>query len=119
MAFAIFYELSDLSSLAGSVQVSSFPNKLKNDLRPYWQNGLSGWATAPVGQSPYEGPGSCNSCRRCVITYGTLAEFRSLLLQVATALGDDGTLESPAKYLRRLVEDMGGTAGAVEPWPVV
>lgn len=114
MAFAIFYELSDLSSIAGTTQTASIPTALRNEARKYWNAGLSGWSTAPLGQSPYEQAGACATCRTVVVTYGTLAAFRQLLYDIANAIGTDA-----ARYLIALANDMGGTSGAVEPWPVV
>lgn len=112
MAFAIFYELEDLSSIAGSIQASSLPQQMKGTINHYWQGGVKNWDTAPVGQSPSDPPGACPACRTLVVTYGTLAEFRQLLLDVAAALGTDA-----ARYLIALSQDMGGSSGAVEPWP--
>jgi hypothetical protein len=114
MAFAIFYDLGDLSSLAGTTQTASLPTNLKNEARKYWNGGLKDWSTAPVAQSPYEEPGACPNCRRVVITYGTLAAFRQLLYDIANYLGTEA-----ARYLIALADDMGGLAGAVEPWPPV
>lgn len=110
MAFAIFYELEDLSSLAGTLQSVSLPNTLKNRARPFWNNGLKDWATAPAGAAP--GDVSCPLCRTCVITSGTLAEFRQLCYDVAAFLG-----AGPAQYLVALADDMAGRSGAIEPWP--
>lgn len=114
MAFAIFYELSDLSSIAGSVQSVSLSNTLRQRVKKYWDGGLSGWATAPLGVSPGDPP---NPLSHIVVVSGaalTLADFRQLLLDVAAALGGN---QGPAQYLIALSADMGGASGAVEPWP--
>jgi hypothetical protein len=114
MAFAIFYEPVDLSSLAGSVRAATLPTNLKNLGTKYWNAGLKNWASAPIGQSPAEEPGACSLCRTVVMSGAgvTLAEFRQLLLDVAAFLGTDA-----ARYLIALSADMGGSAGAIEPWP--
>jgi len=112
MAFAIFYELEDLSSIAGSITASSLPPHLRSTINKYWNGGVKDWATAPVGQSPADPPGACTLCRTLVITYGNLAEFRQLLRDVATALGTPS-----AMYLIALARDMEGESGAMEPWP--
>jgi len=112
MAFAIFYELEDLSEIVGSLNASSLPPQMRSTINHYWNGGVKNWDTAPMGQSPYDPPGACNLCRTLVITYGNLAEFRQLLVDVANTLG---TVQ--ARYLLSLAADMGGTSGAVEPWP--
>lgn len=113
MAFAIFYEPSDLSSIAGSIQAATLPNSIKQTGLKYWNGGLKNWATAPLGFSPDDPPGSCDTCRRIVISgpQVTLAEFRQLLLDIAAFLGTDA-----ARYLIALSADMGGRSGAIEPW---
>lgn len=89
MAFAIFYELSDLSAIAGTTQSSALPN-----------------ADDPVG--------ACPLCRVVVIsgTGNTLADFRQMLLDIANFFGTDA-----ARYLIALSADMGVRSGAIEPWP--
>jgi hypothetical protein len=113
--FAIFYELSDLSSLAGTLQAAGLSNTLKNRARPFWNGGLKDWATAPVGAAP--GDTSCPLCHRCVInSSGTLAEFRQLCYDVADFLIAAGNTSSDVIYLRALADDMAGVSGAIEPW---
>ena len=113
MAFVIWYELSDLNQIGGSVQagqtLAGLTNSDKQEARRYWQNGLSGWATAPTGH--WSGDTNCASCRQLVISYGTLAAFRALLDRIADTLGGD------ALYLHSLAADMGNPWGAQEPWP--
>lgn len=114
MAFAIFYEPSDLSSIAGSVQAGTLPQALKTTGLRYWNGGLKTWATAPLGQSPDDPVGACPLCRIVVMSGSqvTLAGFRQLLLDVAAFLGTES-----ARYLIALSADMGGRSGAIEPWP--
>jgi len=114
VAFAIFYEPSDVSQIAGSIQGATLPTTLRNLGKKYWNAGLKNWQSAPLGQSPADPPGACSSCHVIVIDGPgcTLAEFRQLLLDVAAFIGTDA-----ARYLIALSEDMGGISGAVEPWP--
>lgn len=110
MAFAIFYELGDLSALVGTARAPSLPNTLKNRVTAYWNGGLKNWDTSPLGAAP--GDTSCPLCHTLVISTGTLADFRQLLLDIA---GFFGTAQ--AQYLITLSNDMGGSDGAREPWP--
>ncbi len=114
MAFAIFYEPSDVAQIAGSIEAVTLPQALKTTGRKYWNGGLKDWATAPLGVSPDDTTADCPTCRMIVISgpQVTLAEFRQLLLDIAAFLGTDA-----ARYLIALSADMGGRSGAIEPWP--
>jgi hypothetical protein len=115
MAFAIFYEPSDASQIAGSINGAGLPTTLRNLGKKYWNAGLRDWQVAPLGSSPLDPPEACSTCRTIVIDGPgcTLAEFRQLLLDVAAFIGTDA-----ARYLIALSADMGGTSGAIEPWPM-
>jgi len=121
MAFAIFYELSDLSSIVanagqGSAILASLTPQQRQIAQRCWNGGLSGWQTAPVGQSPADPPGSCNLCRRLVIDTTpavTLQQFRDLLYAIAANFGNGPEVQ----YIKALADDMGGVSGAIEPWP--
>lgn len=116
--FAIFYELSDLSAIAGSINAQSLSNTLRQRGRQYWNNGLSAWDTAPLASSNPATPpavyASAPLARICIITQGTLAAFRQYLIDVANFLapGDQAAL-----YLISLSNDMASQEGAIEPWP--
>ncbi len=114
MAFAIFYDPSDASSIVGSVNAATLPTAMRNLARKYWNGGLNAWATAPLGGSPLDDPQYWGDARTIVIDGPglTLAEFRQLLLDIAAFLGTDA-----ARYLIALSADMGGHSGAIEPWP--
>jgi hypothetical protein len=111
VAFVVWYELEDLNVVAGAVNTGAgtVSQADRNLARKYWQGGVSGWATAPVGH--WNGDTNCPKCRQLVITFGTLAEFRALLDRIADALGGD------ALYLHKLAEDMGNPWGGQDPFP--
>jgi hypothetical protein len=119
--FAIFYELGDIASLAATIQATGLSNTLKNRAKPYWDNGLSTWALSPLAPNPLpNGDTSCPLCHIVVMTMGTkgnLAAFRQLCYDVADFLIAQGQGSTSVQYLRALADDMGGSSGAVEPWP--
>lgn len=111
MAFVVWYELIDLDIIAGAINANlgALPVADRNLAKKYWNGGVSGWATAPVGHNPADD--NCPLCRQLVITFGNLTEFRGLLDRIADALGGD------ALYLHSLAEDMGHSWGGQDPWP--
>lgn len=121
MAFAIFYELSDITSIvanAGPLSpiLNSLTNAQKQIAQRAWNGGLNGWQTAPSGQSPSDPPGSCPLCKRVVVDASpavTLQQFRDVLYAIAASLGGGPDVQ----YIKALADDMGGVSGAVEPWP--
>jgi hypothetical protein len=111
MAFVVWYELVDLNVIGGATNadLAALPVADRNLARKYWNGGVDGWATAPVGH--WSGDDLCSLCRQLVITFGTLAEFRALLHRIADALGGD------ALYLHALADDMGNPWGGQDPFP--
>ena len=115
MAFALFYEPEDLAVLELYVctkRTLLTPADRQLALK-CWNGGLKDWGTALLGQSPFEEPGASPKARMIVIDDPgvTLQEFRDLLYRTAVAIPGAG-------YLKSLSDDMGGSSGAVEPWPV-
>jgi hypothetical protein len=116
MAFAIFYEHSDLAAVVANASPFVLSGGDRVIANKVWNGGLKNWQTAPYGQSPFEEPGASPLARVIVIDSSvTLAEFRALLYRIAGRLGATPDVQ----YVRALADDMGGTSGAVEPWPVV
>lgn len=122
--FALFYELGDFASLAGTLQTASLSNQLKQRAKPYWDNGLSSWATAPTAPNPLpNGDTSCPNCKIVVLTMGTkgnLAELVQLCRDIVTALIAQGNTSSDVQYLSALADDMAqgpNSSAAKEPWP--
>jgi hypothetical protein len=111
MTFAIWYETVDLNVVAGAINASTAPISQadKNLAKKYWQGGIDGWATAPLGHHPNDL--TAPLARQLVCTFGTLVEFRALLDRVADALGGD------ALYLHSLAADMGNWWGGQDPFP--
>ena len=114
MAFAIFYEIEDLQRMATQLADASLPAKLRGDINKYWNGGFNGWATAPYGWRPGDTYEHERRTHYLIITYGTLAEFRQLLVDVANALGTDA-----AKVLISFAADMGRFCGGCDPYPPV
>lgn len=114
MAFAIFFEPSDLSAIAGSTTAATLPQSLKTTGLRYWNGGLKNWATAPLGHAVSDN--SCPLCRVVVMSGSqvTLAGFRQLLLDVGAFLGGATVA---GDYLVALSVDMGVPSGGQEPWP--
>lgn len=112
MSFAIFYEDADLQYIATNLTRSDIPGPDRAEAGKYWNGGMSGWATAPFGQSPYEEVNPNNTQRQIVCTYGTLAGFRALIERIAARFPVEW-------YLHTLADDMSRNCGGVEPWPVV
>ncbi len=113
--FAICYEPSDMAAIAAAIQDIRLPNAIRQRGKEYWDGGLSGWSTAPLGVFPGSDPNACTQCRVLIINPthgGNLAGFRQLCIDTAASLGD-----AVSSYLIALAADMGGSDGAREPYP--
>lgn len=122
MAFAIFYEDSDITSIAANINGNLFPSNADRQLaKAFWDAGLSTWQMAPLGQISTCNPGEPpNPLSRRIVINGTfqgqpltLQRFRDLLYRIAA----QATLPEASRYLRALADDMGGASGACEPYP--
>lgn len=115
MAFAIFYDDSDLQVIQKSSQDLSITitQADRNLALRYWNGGLKNWQSAPFAQSPFEELMVGNTARLIVISGPNLSllDFRNLLYRIAAD-------NSSASYLKSLADDMGRNCGGVEPWPV-
>lgn len=119
MAFAIFYEQSDLAAIAANVNGVQFASQNDRNLaRACWNGGLSGWQTAPQGVStcnPGEPPNPLSY--RVVINATlqgqpvTLQQFRDLLYRIAALNPQNAAVQ----YIIALADDMGRASGACEP----
>lgn len=116
MAFAIFYEPTDMDVLELYVRTNAslLPQSDRQLCLAYWNGGLKDWKVALLGQSPFEEVNPNNKARVIVISGNglTLQGFRDLLYRIAATIPG-------ASYLVALANDMGNNCGAVEPWPVV
>lgn len=123
MAFAIFYNLEDAAKIAANVEAAGagtygalLTNTERQRMQRCWNGGLSGWAVAPLGQAPCEQPDPNADSHVVVVNASpnvTLQQFRDILYKIAASAGAPPEMQ----YLRALADDMGGCAGAVEPWP--
>jgi hypothetical protein len=112
MAFAIYYNLADLTPLVALAQAqASFTNAEKQLAGKIWNGGLRDWDKASnlVGASDPHAGGDPD-CRRVVINAQgvTLADFIGLCRTV-------GNRVPGAIFLDAIASDLQTTA--VEPWP--
>jgi hypothetical protein len=122
MAFAVFYNLSDLQAAIDGLNRQDIPAADKALAMSLWSAGLSGYATAPLAPEDRRCVDSplgrfCDDDCRIVVVDGkhqgktlVLEDLRALLRRIATNTG--------VTYLNALANDMGGYQGAAEPWPV-
>ena len=123
MAFALFYNLADMAAVAANVEAAGvgtyaafLTNTERQRMQRCWNGGLSQWAVAPRGQAPCEQPDPNADARIVVVNPSpnvTLQQFRDILYKIAASAG----APPETQYLKALADDMGGCAGAVEPWP--
>lgn len=113
MAFALFYDMADMTEMAAEFTAAAIKQPDVNAGRTYWTNGLSAWQTAP--RAPVEHPGYDNDpdLRIVVVQNNTLAAFRQYLYGLATKY------PTTCQFLAALADDMAFREGAVEPWPWV
>jgi hypothetical protein len=119
MSWALFSTIEDMTAIAAGFQETGLSGPLRNKLRSYWNGGLSGWQTAPC--IPVEHPcwatdgvesvpgGTC--MRMVTVTFGTVADFRSLLRELIGKNPDAGYYV----WLEPYIASTGWYA--VDPWP--
>lgn len=122
MAFAIYYEQSDLAAIAANVNGLQFPSNADRNLaKAFWDAGLKNWQTAPLGVVSVCNPGEPPNPLSCQLVISgnyqgqplTLQQFRDLLYRIAAMNG----VAEAVRYIRALADDMGGASGACEPYP--
>jgi hypothetical protein len=128
MTWALFAPMEDMEYIAAGFKETGLSGPLRNKLRNYWDGGLSDWQTAPcipadhpcfatdgvsstwvdgiVGGTP---TGTC--MRMIVVTFGTVADFRSLLRELIGKNPDAGYYV----WLEPFIASTGWYA--VDPWP--
>jgi len=118
MAFAIFYDDSDLLAMAVQLARCDLPTGLAATAALMWDGGFSDWRVAPA--CPYDFIHGDIYPRIVVIqAVGGLQAFHDLLAAIGAAFPGD----EPASYMIAIASDLdgGGTLGnndaAVEPWP--
>jgi hypothetical protein len=119
MAWALFSTMEDMVSIEAGFKETGLSGPMRTKLRNYWNGGLSGWRTAPC--IPPEHPcfasdgvesvpgGTC--MRMIVCTFGTVADFRSLLRELIGKNPDAGYYV----WLEPFIAETGWYA--VDPWP--
>ncbi len=111
MAFAIFYNLQDLTPIAANATRVDLKGTDKTLALKIWNGGLKGWSIAPI--APLDRQEGDPDTRIVVIsaTNVTLQNMIDLLIRLSAQPG--------AAYLARIASDMSRSSGAVEPWPPV
>jgi hypothetical protein len=123
MAYAVFYNHEDLTSIAANVQAmlagdydslltTQERNNAKQVFQRAWTGGLSGWSTAPL--APVDRQSGDPDCRIIVVSgqQVSLQALRQVLYLLAQKVPG-------AWYMQAIADDLGGESGAVEPWPPV
>ncbi len=131
MTWALFAPWEDMLAIEAGFKETGLSGQERNKMRNYWSGGLSGWRTAPcippehpcfatdgvsstwvdgiVGGTP-----TSTCMRMIVVTFGTLADFRSLL---RACIGKN----PDAEYYRWLEPYLGDTGNgqwyAIDPHP--
>jgi len=115
MTFAIFYNREDATRIAAEFTRESLPQADKQFALSCWNAGLNTWDQFNPAPPDHDGPP--NGDANVIVISGnhkgqpiTLQQFRDFLYRYSTEAG--------AICLAALADDMGGTSGAVEPWPV-
>lgn len=124
MAFAIFYNSTDLNAIAAQVSATlannydSFlttqqRNTVKQTFNRCWQNGLSGWASAPLAgaQSPNDGDADAR-----IIAVNSSQVTKQNLIDALRIIGNNvpAAQVPSAPYMLAIANDLQGTA--IEPW---
>lgn len=128
MAYAIFYNHSDLTAIAANVAATLASDydafltnqertSIKQTFQRHWNNGLSGWSTAPV--APVERQEG-DPDTRIVVVSGPASQIPTpgALQILRNALTIIGTKVPGAGYMTLISNDLGGASAAVEPWTV-
>jgi len=112
MAFAMFYNMADMTAMAAVFNDASITGKDRNDGRVFWNNGLSAWQSAP--RAPVAHPGYDNDpdMRILVVQNNTLAAFRQYLYAMYQKY-------PAATFFGALADDLTHRHAVVEPWPWV
>ncbi len=134
MTWALFSTIEDMELIEAGFKETGLTGPQRNKLRDYWAGGLSGWRTAPciptthpcfatdgvrsrepieIGTGPNDEPiyDTPTCMRMIVVTFGTVADFRSLL---RTLIGKNVSAGYYV-WLEPFIESTGWYA--VDPWP--
>lgn len=113
MAFALFYNREDLTPIAAEIGRADLTGADRQLANRVWNGGGRDWNTAPLAPPEMRAREGDADLRILVIdSTVTLTQFRDFLYRMAASVGSVG-----GAYLAALADDMGGSSGAVEPWP--
>lgn len=126
MAYAIFYNHQDLTSIAANVQATLASNydqylttqernSTKQTFQRAWNGGLNGWSTAPLAgnKDPNYDPNNPSATADSLII--VVSGQQVLKADLVSALRTIGTKVPNAGYMNSIADDVQNTA--VEPWP--
>ena len=116
MAFALFYDDSDLRTIAIQLARTDLPANLKATAETVWDDGFQSWQIATG--APYGRLEGDAFTRVLVVSSSVhLAAFRDLLNDIAAAFPSDPN----AAYMGNIAADLssgtlGANSSAAEPW---
>lgn len=116
--FAIYYNLEDFSTLAGSVTNPGLTGADRALAAKFWNGGLKDWASAPLAKSKCDDPNLPSDARRCIINGGNnnMADLVALGRRIADALLG-GNQPGQGGYLYALCADIESCGD--DPYPPV
>jgi len=116
MAFALFYDDSDLRTIAIQLARTDLPSNLKTTAATVWDHGFASWQVATG--APYVRLEGDAFTRVLVVSSSVhLTAFRNLLRDIAAAFPSDPN----AQYMAAIADDissgtLGDNSAAQEPW---
>lgn len=115
MAFAVFYEVTDLQAIAAQIVRTDLSESDKTKAAAIWNNGFKDWEVS--GACPYAKTEGSPFIRAVVVSSVTLQHFVDLLRSIATSFPQDPA----AVYMGAIADDIsaapfGDNSAAVEPW---
>lgn len=124
MAFALFYNLADLTPLMQQVNRQDFAARDRQFALALWNAGLNQWQTAPIAPQQYRCATNeatvevlCDDDMRIIVIDGNSQGQPITLAQTVTWLRSLQSYMNVDPIVFAVADDMVNTA--VEPWPVV
>jgi len=119
MAFAIFYNMQDLTPIAAhmdDVNLKKFLTAQEMGVaRALWNGGLKDWSIAPNAYAIYPEHCDGDTDTRILVLSGN-GVTKAAMIATLVAIG---TKVPGARYMLSIARDLEGWSGCVEPWPEV